>query len=201
MIKKLLAKYPKNLSTFIKLRFLICPFDEIATLIPNKGRLLDIGTGYGLFPNYLKDIKPQLNITAIDYDKKRIEVAKTTTKNIQFKACDATQVKREKYDIILLIDLLHHIDYQKQETLIKLCKSMLNKGGILLIKDLDTRNPFKYLWNYAHDIVVARQFPLFYRTERSMAQLLKDNQFKVTIKRVGTIWQPYNHKAYICSTR
>ena len=66
------------LSTYLHIRWLICPFDRILPLVPEEGRLLDVGCGSGLWLTYLALERPRLRLDGIDPDRGKLALARTS---------------------------------------------------------------------------------------------------------------------------
>ena len=104
---------------------------------PNQ-KILEVGCGTGL---NLK-LFPKNERHGIDISKQAIKQIKDFTAEV----ADIQKVKLKKYDIILALDLIEHLDKDKQ-TLQKLTNA-LNPGGKLII----TVPAFQSLWS-KHDEV------------------------------------------------
>ncbi len=106
--------------------------------LPEKGKVLDIGCGYGFLCYMLNYRSPDLKITGIDYDEEKIEIAQNNwshTENLSFHYADAMNFELQEYDAIILSDVLHYLQQTQQELLIDNCIRHLNPGGVLLIRD------------------------------------------------------------------
>ena len=113
------------------------PFHELA---PVKGRMLDIGCGYGFMSYMLSFTSPQREITGIDYDEEKIETANhcfSKTDRVNFVHSDVMEFAFEKYDAIILADILHYLQPEEQKQLVEKCISNLNPGGVVIIRDGD----------------------------------------------------------------
>jgi 2-polyprenyl-3-methyl-5-hydroxy-6-metoxy-1,4-benzoquinol methylase len=111
-------------------------------LVPKKGKILDIGCGYGYIDYALYFASKQRNITAIDYDEEKISVAEncfSKDENINFFSCDVMNFNFEKYDAIIMSDVLHYLDTPAQQILLNRCCESLNKDGVLIIHDADEK--------------------------------------------------------------
>jgi 2-polyprenyl-3-methyl-5-hydroxy-6-metoxy-1,4-benzoquinol methylase len=124
-------------------------------LLPEKGKILDIGCGYGFMSYLLHFTSPQREITGIDYDEEKIEVANncfTKNGNINFVLADIINYPMEKSDGIILADILHYLPPERQEEVIEKCIKNLNPGGTLVIrdgnKDLEGRHRFTRLTEF-----------------------------------------------------
>ena len=124
-------------------------------LLPEKGKILDIGCGYGFMSYMLHFTSPQREIKGIDYDEEKIEVANNCFNkngNINFVMADIINYPIEKSDGIILADMLHYLPPEKQEEVIEKCIKNLRPGGTLVIrdgnKDLEGRHRFTRLTEF-----------------------------------------------------
>lgn len=109
-------------------------------LLPQKGKLLDIGCGYGFMSYMLHFSAKERNITGIDYDEEKIEVANhcfSRDNQINFFSIDILNFSFEKYDGIIVSDVLHYLNPGQQEVIIKSCMHSLSDKGKLIIRDGD----------------------------------------------------------------
>jgi len=161
-----------------KLRTIIYPFDMLIERIPDRGSLLDVGCGYGTFCFILSNKRPNMKIVGIDMDRKRITTAKSkvTNQNLRFICTDMTKYSNdEKFDIVTCFDLIHHVDGKNHDLLITILKKLIKKNGILIIKDMNKKPAYKYIWNYLHDIAMTRSMKLNYLSIENMINLLEKN--------------------------
>ncbi|MDB5272127.1 MAG: phospholipid/glycerol acyltransferase [Chitinophagaceae bacterium] len=110
--------------------------------LPKKGLILDLGCGYGFLAYMLKLVEPERKIIGVDYDEEKIEVAShgvLRDENISFVASDATTYPLERYDAVVISDVLHYLPLEKQKELIRNVIDSLNLGATLLIRDADTQ--------------------------------------------------------------
>jgi uncharacterized protein len=110
-------------------------------LVPERGKIYDIGCGYGIMPMMLKQLSEERDIVAIDYDEEKIETAKNTQLNselgIHFISGDALKLNIENADAIILSDMLHYLKPEEQLELFSKCVERLNINGKLIIRDGD----------------------------------------------------------------
>ena len=59
-------------------------------------------------------------------------------------------------DVFSLIDVLYLIRPEKQEIILTKSYSALEKGGFLIIKEMDTKPSWKYLWNLIQETAAVK---------------------------------------------
>lgn len=99
----------------------------------NKSKILDVGCGNGYLDYYLYD---GINhITGLDTDINKIKIDNKTYPNLKFIRADFINYdfKDEKYDAIIFVASIHHMNHQKA---IKKAKKLLNNNGIIIIVGL-----------------------------------------------------------------
>jgi len=193
-------KIPLFVRLYLKLRRLIIPFELIEKYVPKNGTVVDIGCGYGIFANYLALKSTNRNVVGIDLIQKRISIAKKIygqSTNLNFFCSNITDTQLPKADVITAIDVLHHIpSHDLQNKLLKSCYSVLKEGGKLILKDLDKKPKWKYLFNYIHDYLMTRGDPVLYQDESSIKNLLKNSGFKIE-KTIKIQNYPYSHILFL----
>src|SRR5215475_11181149 len=97
------------------LRIQICPFEKLLPHVPADSTLLDIGCGGGLFLGLLALGDPTLCATGVDASSDAINCAismanKSRLSGIKFYCADSIETwPTERYTVVSLIDVLHHI--------------------------------------------------------------------------------------------
>lgn len=167
-----------------KLRSIICPFDKIIEIIPKKdGELLDIGSGYGTFCFVLQKERPRMKITGIEPDKNRFNAANSRvvdSSSLKFICSDVMNFSTNtRFDVITCLDLIHHISMKDHLIVLMKINELLKVNGFLIVKDMDEKPLYKYLWNYAHDYVMTTSIKMYYVPKREMIKLLEKNGFVI----------------------
>jgi 1-acyl-sn-glycerol-3-phosphate acyltransferase len=109
-------------------------------LLPLKGKIYDLGCGYGMMTYMLALTGPEREIIACDYDTDKVETAEARflkTDRLNFQFADLNQFKPEQCNGIVISDALHYLLPQAQERLLRACAEALLPGGVLIIKDGD----------------------------------------------------------------
>jgi 2-polyprenyl-3-methyl-5-hydroxy-6-metoxy-1,4-benzoquinol methylase len=168
-------------------------------LLPDEGKILDIGCGFGLFAAYFGQTQPKRQITGIDPDARRIKMAERVADTLgltqhQFKAVDARDLSLEgPFDAAYVLDVMHHIPADAQEALLARLRDLLRPRGTLLIKDITTEPHFGLKFTELLDrIMVGWDEPLAYRHHREWGEMLTRLGFHVRMVRVPDV-MPYPH--------
>lgn len=150
--------------------------------------VLEIGPGMGEFVAYLNSMGIN-NIDIVDNDK---EILRFIEK--RYKINKSFSVSRVKdlgknlrfYDLIVLIQVLEHLEIDEYEVFIKTIYSKLKKGGVIIIVVPNANNPLGLVERYG-DLQHKNSF-----TEQS----LKDLVFQSNIKNYHLEIRGYNIPPY-----
>ncbi len=115
-------------------------YSQFHELLPMRGRILDIGCGYGLMSYMLHFLSKERQITGIDHDEEKVATANHAylkTEALNFVCSDVVNYSFGEHDAFIISDLLHYLQPDEQETLIKKCISNLADGGVLIVRDGD----------------------------------------------------------------
>ncbi|OGK56408.1 hypothetical protein A3J15_01255 [Candidatus Roizmanbacteria bacterium RIFCSPLOWO2_02_FULL_38_10] len=180
-----------SLKIYICLRLLVANFNVLISYLPESGKVLDLGCGYGLLSNLIAEKKKKILVYGVDIDKKRINFAKSSIKqrkNIKFNVSDLNKIQSfNSCRCIIMFDLLHHLPDLTQQQLIKSASTILEAKGILLIKEIDKKPRWKYFVNYIHD-KLANGGELFFRSSAQWMKFMENEGFKVQYRTYGVIY-------------
>jgi len=137
-----------------------------------KSKILDLGCGNGKYLHVLNKFGYK-NAKGIDISKEQIEIAKKNNlSNVEcINAIDFLKKNSEKYDVVILIDVLEHLELNQSIELINLAFENLNKGGKLFIQVPNALAPFSPLRHA--DITHHRAY-----TKASLIQTLNMTNFE-----------------------
>ncbi len=146
------------------LRPLICPFDEVLNeVLPTSARVLDIGCGNGLLLNVLAHRKKIASGQGVDINPAALAIAQRVATRFGFshltfdRITGVDSLPSDVHDVILMVDVLHHVPRLQQQKLFLAAASRLAPRGRLIYKDMAAQ-PLGYAAvNGLHDFVVARQ--------------------------------------------
>lgn len=175
-------------------------------LLPDEGRILDIGCGFGLFAAYFGQTQPRRRIVGIDPDARRITMAQKVANHLgltehQFIAADARDVSVQgPFDAAYVLDVMHHIPPEDQLPLLERLRDLLSPRGVLVVKDITTEPAYQVRFTELLDrAMVGWKEPLTYRHHREWGEMLTGLGFKVRMVRVPDVL-PYPH-VVIAATR
>ncbi|MEX2027930.1 MAG: class I SAM-dependent methyltransferase [Candidatus Curtissbacteria bacterium] len=179
------------------LRNLMIPLQQIDEALPKQGLILDLGCGEGAISAFLAQ-KKQRNVIGIDIDKKRLQ--QSSQKNLKFIHGDATAFNVKNVDGIVISDVLHHINFQDQEKLLENIARNIKKGGVVVIKEIDTgefvRSWLSRLW----DFVFYPTEKIYFSNAKDLTTKLTKLGFSVKIRR-EYLFFPGSTTLFVCTKR
>lgn len=198
----------KGFSSLFKLiRVWDAPYEEIESIVPKKGQIIDLGSGDGLMANYLGLSSKNRKVFGIELNKSRLIESNKGLKNVKFKVGDILKSKIYKVDAILLIHVFHHLPSKEaQLKMIAACKKNLNKNGKLIVAEIIQKPFLKYIFTYITDMLILPivfnnkliDMNINYRSDSDWKKLFKSYGFKVktTYPHKG---MPFSHVLYECT--
>lgn len=175
---------------YLRVKFRICPILRMEAYIPDKGMIVDLGCGNGLFAAILKLGSPAREIVGIDLDARKIAEARKSLGNIphlDFRLGDVAAVTYPPADVYTIIDVLYLIPFAAQERILRMCAAALPPEGTLVLKDMDKKPRRKYAWNAIQETLAVKiiGFTLgsrfYFRSRADYAALLESLGFAVDI--------------------
>ena len=176
------------------LRFIILPIEKIDDIIPKIGKIVDYGCGFGTTSCYFALSSKNRNVVGIEQNAERVKKAIKTTKgiaNLKFKFGDISKIKIASADAHLLIDVLHHIPYKEQVTLLEKIIKEMAKGNLLIIKEIDKKSLLKYFWNYIHDKIMTFNDKLYFKDQKWFEDFFSRNGLNSKVIRCENILYPH----------
>jgi 2-polyprenyl-3-methyl-5-hydroxy-6-metoxy-1,4-benzoquinol methylase len=142
------------------IRWLSCPFPQIAAVLPTSGRVLEIGCGHGLFAAYAALASPDRIVLGTDIDADKIENAQSAGGSLGDRLTFAVAVDGAvpigPWDAIVIVDMLYLLPAPDQRALILEAAGRLAPGGVLVIKEMDVAPAWKARWNRTQEVLAVR---------------------------------------------
>ena len=184
----------------VRQRFL----DEIGQYLPPSGTILDIGCGFGLFSLYYAATGPARLVRGVDLDARRIGMARRAAarlglENVVYELGDARDFKGDsQVSAAYMLDIAHHVPAHAVPPLLHQLHRAVAPGGMLMVKDVDTRPAPKRWFTWALDKLMDPRAPVHYWPAEELGATLEDAGFSVRRHLMVDIL-PYPHILYVCT--
>jgi 2-polyprenyl-3-methyl-5-hydroxy-6-metoxy-1,4-benzoquinol methylase len=209
-IREIVASYRDPIiRIYSLLRFTILRqyfLDEIGQYLPPRGRILDIGCGFGLFSLYFAAVESGRSVHGVDTNAKRIEYARESARtlgleNVSYEAGNALDWRsEERFAAVYLLDLLHHLPQGEVRPFLERIQRLLEPGGILIVKEVEDRPRWKMAFTLLLDRLMVGSEPIHYWPEAALSELFRELGFEVRHHRMKD-FLPYPHILYIAQSR
>lgn len=147
----------RSLKAYLYARWLVCPFDRVLPLVPERGRLLDVGCGSGLWLTYLALERPGLQLEGVDPDPSKLALAATSKAGqLTLHEGSADELPEGTYDCITILDVLYLMSDADKSAVLAGCFRTLKPGGTLVVKELDTKPRWKFAPSALEEFVAVR---------------------------------------------
>ncbi|MBC8508595.1 MAG: class I SAM-dependent methyltransferase [Chloroflexi bacterium] len=189
------------------IRFLIMNMriiEELEQYLPQRGTVLDVGCGFGLFSFFFALSAKDRKIIGVEINANRIAAAEKVREKlgldgrIEFHVSDVSNYPFEQpVNAIVVLDLLHHVSPKLALNMLDQFQQILHEDGILIIKDITAKPWLKMAFTWVLDKLMDFRGPLRYYTKEEMVSFVEERGFDVKIHRMIDIL-PYPHVLYIC---
>jgi SAM-dependent methyltransferase len=126
-------------------------------LIPADARLLDLGCGQGVLGALLAAAgRTGVRYTGVDLMPRDIERARHACPDAQLVAGDIRTTGFGPADVVVVLDVLHYIDYAAQADVLQRVRLALSGGGVLLLRVGDQSPGLRFRMTLAVDRLVMR---------------------------------------------
>ena len=206
-IRRIIASYESRvIRAYALCRFAIMRqyfLEEIGQYLPKRGRILDLGCGFGLFSLYFASQQPDRTLVGVDIDEGRItdarkSAAKLGLENVRYASGDVLEWDGERgFDAIYILDMIHHLPQEDVRGFLEGVRSRLEPGGTLVVKEVAARPVLKAWFTLALDrLMVGWQEPIRYWPEEELTALFEELGFQVYRHRMKD-FLPYPHILYV----
>lgn len=177
------------------LRSSILPLKLIDSLLPEKGKIIELGCGQGVICTYLAR-KPGRQLIGVDLRTSRLKETELT--NIKFIKADIRDYDPSGASAIIISDVLHHIVPHDQKEILKNISLKLKKGNILIIKEIDSSQKVRSRLSRFWDFVFYPQDRIYYWSSQNLKKFLKTLGFQVKVVKASKLF-PGSTNLFICA--
>ena len=205
---KLFKKTPFYYKFHLVIRYILCPFLKLESLVPKKGNIIELGCGSGILTNILSLKSKGRKIKAIDIDGEKIKIANRTLQNrkeIEFIHQDikGLDLEDESYSVFITADVIYQIGFDEQRKIFEKCFKALPQNGLLIIKTMSDHPKWKVFIDQFQDIIsqkilrITKANQFFRFTDKELQNELIKAGFDVEIIRLDR-FMTHPHIAFIC---
>jgi 2-polyprenyl-3-methyl-5-hydroxy-6-metoxy-1,4-benzoquinol methylase len=172
------------------------PIKDLINIFERSKNCLEIGCGMGPITFSLYEAKLIDTITGFDIDKASLDIARSAVRagekiefnvNEDFKNIDFT-----KFDTIVLFDLLHHLRYNQQLSLLSKIFKQSKVLTKIYIKDLNPRPYIKAIFNRLTDYISTKSSVNYISTD-SIVNIANSHGLKIVFleSNFNSLWSHY----------
>jgi 2-polyprenyl-3-methyl-5-hydroxy-6-metoxy-1,4-benzoquinol methylase len=171
----------------------ICPFDKLLAEITPNSKVFDIGCGSGMFLFLVGQFCNPILLGGIEIDAELIKNAKLLLDKFpvenSLSVYNGLDIPSEisQYDVLVMIDVLHHIPINMQEAFLEQIYQKMNIGSTFIFKDIDAGQPFWCTFNKFHDLVFSGEIGNEWSCDRFVTKA-KNIGFKIEIIEKKRTW-------------
>lgn len=184
-------------NVFLHIRWWHANLERIAEFVPKSGTILDLGCGYGITSNYLALLSSDRKVIGIELSDRKLKYARKNLPNVEFRNEDVTRLALPACKAVLLSDVLHHLrSFEEQENLLRECVKLLDKDGVILVKEIDKKPAHKFLFTQFVDNVLYPGDRFYFRGEDEFKELLGRLNLSVEFHPIHK-GKPLSHVMYV----
>ena len=202
ILRRILGHYHRPIiKAYVYGRFKIIHLDILERIeqhLPRRGRILDVGCGFGLFDLYFALTSPEREIIGVDINRRRLAVARQAAEelglpNLRFEYMNVAETQpQERCDAMVTLDILHHVPPEAAQQLLEVAYAHLPAGGVLVAKDVDTVPVHQRWFTWWMDKLMDFRTPVHYRHHQEWRRTLEAIGFAVELEKIADPL-PYPH--------
>jgi 2-polyprenyl-6-hydroxyphenyl methylase/3-demethylubiquinone-9 3-methyltransferase len=156
VIRGMLGRYERPVSEAYRGAFfsIDAMIDHMRRWRPTAQRILEVGCGEGAMTERLRDAYPDAEITAIDITPRVGRMYAGSKDRVRFLQCDVQSIAASQpghFDLVVLVDVLHHVPIALRDGLLDAIRQTLAPGGAFMFKEWERTNTLIHRICYATD--------------------------------------------------
>ena len=149
--------------------------------------ILDVGCGVGLLPFYLRERGFKQPIIGVDADARKVREAQKVSRrryaDLEFTERDVAKPLADFRGNVALLDLLHYLRPERQESLLIELATCVPPGAALLLRDCPRDGSARFWMTYAGEVFAQSiswnlGVPLHFQTRESINAPFREQEFE-----------------------
>lgn len=162
-VLSLYANAPLPVRAHVWTRWATCPFRRVAEAVPAKGRVLEMGCGFGVFACHLAVSSRERDVLGVDVDVRKIVHGRFAAERAREKGARCEMhleppgdVPEGPWDAVVIVDVLYLLEPDAQAGLLQSCAQQLALGGVLVVKEMARSPRWKARWNTVQETLAVK---------------------------------------------
>jgi cyclopropane fatty-acyl-phospholipid synthase-like methyltransferase len=143
LLHRAFGHYPAGHRLHILVRFFTCPFLRTIDDVPAGARVLEIGSGHGLYAELITKERVR-EVVAVDPDIRK-SVLPSPSKKIR-KIAGFDECIRGQFDAVVIYDATYRMPLDVRRAVFERAFKRLRPGGTFVLKDMDPAHRWKMKW-------------------------------------------------------
>jgi 2-polyprenyl-6-hydroxyphenyl methylase/3-demethylubiquinone-9 3-methyltransferase len=143
ILHRAFGRYPLRHRLHILIRFFSCPFLRTIDDIPRDARVLEIGSGHGLYARLITEERAR-EVIAVDPDLRKSLLRSPSPRIRKVAAYD--EAVRGEFDAVVIYDATYRMPLDVRRALFARVFDRLLPGGTFVFKDMDGGHRWKMKW-------------------------------------------------------
>jgi cyclopropane fatty-acyl-phospholipid synthase-like methyltransferase len=143
LLHRSFSGYSAGQRVHILIRFLTAPFLRTLEDLPLGGRVLEIGSGHGVFARLAAEERASV-VVAVDPDLRKSMLPSPSLKVRKVAGYD--DCIRGTFDAVALYDVAYRLPPEVRRALFERIFARLRPGGVFLMKEMDSGRRWKMKW-------------------------------------------------------
>ncbi len=124
-------------------RYATCPFTRVLAEIPAGARVLEIGSGHGVFALLVAESGAR-EVIGVDPDQRKSLMPSPSAKVRKIAGYD--ECIRGSFDVVVICDVMYRLPLDVQRALFERVMDRLRPGGLFVLKEMDSGRRWKMTW-------------------------------------------------------